>query len=285
MIITIVTRNEDGNLVRSSVVRPPLRWAGSKRALLPKLIAELPSEFEKYYEPFFGSGCLYFSIRPKQAKVGDFNPDLIDFYAALRDAPDAVVSAFLRLPISDAEYYELRAKNPANMEAADRAARFLYLNRYSFNGVYRTNRSGQFNVPVGKKAGAPPSRTELLAAAHALGLTKLSNADYKETLRDVRQGDFVYLDPPYVNPLRKGYGEYGYGSFGAEGDMLQLNNELLRLHHLGAKVLFSFGSAMGLETALDGWEVMSVSPRQSVASSSSARKHNPTEILARNYIA
>ena len=262
--------------------RAPLRWTGSKRALLPTLKARRPARYRRYVEPFVGSGCLYFALRPKEALLGDFNSELVSFYATIKRDSDAVYDVFERWSADAATYYMVRGLKPRATESTLSAARFFYLNRHSFNGVYRTNRLGEFNVPFGSRTGTPPSRDELREAAELLLGAAVSNGDFQETLASVESNDFVYLDPPYVNASRSSYGEYGYGSFGSD-DMSRLASELVRLDHLGAKVLFSFGSIAGLEDALAGWSVETVAPRQSVSRNVGSRRPNPTEILARNY--
>jgi len=264
-----------------SGLRAPLRWAGSKRALVPLLRELSPSDFARYVEPFFGSGCLYFDLRPPIALVGDFNPDLIQFYEAVRDDSEAVLAAFGNW--NRADYYEVRKILPGSLSHVERAARFLYLNRNAFNGVYRTNREGLFNVPLGTKTGSLPSPSEFEEIAAALATCTIVCGDYRATLAEAREGDFVYLDPPYVNAARMTYGEYGYGSFGEDRDISGLAAELQRLDRLGAKVLFSFGSIQGLEECLAAWKVRSVSVRRKVAASAIARLENKQEILAWNY--
>lgn len=264
-------------------VRAPLRWAGSKRALLPTLLRNVPGYSGTYVEPFFGSGCLYFALAPSRAVLGDFNADLVNFYRSISANPDDVYDAFDEWASDPDTYYRVRGLPVQDLSSTARAARFFYLNRLSFNGVYRTNRRGEFNVPIGRNTGKPPSRQDLREAAECLRSAEVHLGDYRATLSEVKHDDFVYLDPPYVNESRRSYGEYGYGSFGHPDDVGLLADELTRLQDLGAKVLFSFGSSVGLERALEGWTVMSVLPKQSVAGKISSRRANDLEILARNY--
>jgi DNA adenine methylase len=129
--------------------RPILRWAGSKRKLLPKLISLSPSSSGRYVEPFAGSAALFFALQPQDALLSDFNPELIETYKILSANAGSVWRRLSQMPGSRDFYYRIRARNPTSMSSIDRAARFIYLNRYCFNGVYRTNRLGQFNVPRG----------------------------------------------------------------------------------------------------------------------------------------
>lgn len=263
--------------------RSPLRWAGSKRGLLPEIRDVIPKITGRYVEPFMGSACVYFDLLPANALLSDLNSELVHFFCELRDNVHSVADAFELMDSNGDDYYEVRAKSKLDLESADRAARFLYLNRFGFNGVYRTNRRGEFNVPRGSRTGAPPSREELLGTSKALQGANIVHSDYLEVTRLAHPDDFVYLDPPYRNASRETYGEYGYGSFGTDEDVASLAMELKRLDEIGAKVLLSFNDDSELENALDGWEVKHIVRRRSVAASTSARTALSGEILAWNY--
>src|SRR5580658_5843889 len=127
---------------------PFLRWAGTKRRLLPILRTSGPSKHKRYVEPFAGSACLFFAIKPPKAILGDLNPELIATYMEVKHRIGGVLEELRKLPAADRhEYGRLRKADPKAMTKARRAARFIYLNRYCFNGIYRTNLKGQFNVP------------------------------------------------------------------------------------------------------------------------------------------
>lgn len=117
--------------------RPLLRWAGSKRQLIPTLLDFVPTTYRTYYEPFLGSGCLFLTIKPSKAVLGDINPELIDTYKIVRDNPKRIAHLVHRMPQTRAFYYELRSMLPGRLKPFLRAARFIYLNRFCFNGVYR----------------------------------------------------------------------------------------------------------------------------------------------------
>src|SRR5579859_6326272 len=192
---------------------PLLRWAGSKRALLPMLVSCVPAQFGTYIEPFAGSACLFFAIRPRCAVLGDFNAELIATYTAIRRHPRLVARHVATWGSSSEEYYGVRALDPDTMPDIMRAARFVYLNRRCFNGVYRTNRHGQFNVPIGTRIGRMPAEKDFYRCSVALRPASLLSCDFDVTLRSARHGDFAYLDPPYSTSTRPNYGEYGYGAF------------------------------------------------------------------------
>ena len=150
-----------------NVTRSPLRWAGSKRKLLPTLKRLAPVRFRRYVEPFCGSLCLYVALKPASAFVGDINEELVNFYRMIAWRPKAIASATHLLRRDEATYYELRQHDPLVLSAQERAVRFLYLNRFCFNGVYRTNRQGFFNVARGKHMGSIPSVQELVWGARS----------------------------------------------------------------------------------------------------------------------
>jgi DNA adenine methylase len=131
-------------------VAPFLRWAGSKRGAIPVLRQFVPKKFNKYIEPFAGSACLFFHIRPEKAILADLNGELIETYAAIKRSPGHVGRALADLPFGREEYYQIRQdQNVTRLSPTQRAARFIYLNRFCFNGLYRTNAAGKFNVPFG----------------------------------------------------------------------------------------------------------------------------------------
>ena len=133
---------------------PPIfRWAGSKRKLVPILLKHCPSSYGRYIEPFAGSACLFFALKPKKAILGDINEELLRAYNTIRKHPKMVARAAKVIPNSKVMYYKIRNTDPNILNPVDRAARFVFLNRFCFNGVYRVNKRGQFNVPRGYRTG------------------------------------------------------------------------------------------------------------------------------------
>jgi len=224
----------------SAEPRPFLRWAGSKRFLLPHIAVVLPKEFGTYYEPFLGSGSLFFLLLADSAVLSDSCKDLITTYRAVRDNPEQVMS-HLRLWKPDRDlYYEIREKRSSWRYR--RAAEFIYLNKTCWNGLYRVNLEGKFNVPYGKpKTDNIVEGRELFTAAKALSRkgVKLLVADFGESLKDVEKNDFVYLDPPYVTGHNgNGFLEYNKNIFSWE-DQVRLADTARRLASRGAHVIVS----------------------------------------------
>lgn len=180
--------------------RPFVRWAGSKQRLLPHLIDALPDTFGRYYEPFLGSAALFFLLAPERAVLTDACLPLVQVYEALRTDVDRVLELLSGYDVLDKEmYYAVRAVEPEDLH--ERAARFLYLNRACWNGLYRVNGAGRFNVPYGApKTGALPDDENLRACAQALarrGVT-VRHGDFGRSVAGARAGDLVFFDPPYV---------------------------------------------------------------------------------------
>ena len=183
--------------------RPVLKWAGGKTHLLPRILERLPASIDTYYEPFIGGGAVFFALaadkRFSRAVLSDKNQDLIDVYRALRRGAKGVIQLLEHYEYDKDTYYAARALKPANLDLNERAARLNYLNRTGYNGLYRVNRSGQFNVPFGRYVNPTICDPERLrAASRALRGVSLEVADFSELCRDARAGDAVYFDPPYV---------------------------------------------------------------------------------------
>ncbi|CAJ0744387.1 Modification methylase DpnIIA [Ralstonia edaphis] len=258
-----------------------LRWAGSKRKVLAELRRLSPPSFRRYFEPFAGSAVLFFDLMPTTAVLGDLNPEVVATYEALRDAPEEVCHYLYSVPKTKEAYYIVRDLIPENLSNAQRAARLIYLMKGCFNGVYRTNRQGRFNVPLGSRFFALPEPNEIQAASEALRGVTLVCGDFARAVGDASEGDFVYLDPPYSDGTRF-RGEYSYqGSFQST-DQERLITSCNDLTKRGVKVLLSFKECEALCEALEGWSLIRINVTRSVAGFAHSRRL-AREILARNY--
>ena len=262
-------------------MRPLLKWAGGKRQLLPALRRLYPTSFARYVEPFVGSGAVFFDLyanghlEGRRARLVDLNPDLIGCYRAVRDQTESVIAALHKLEQEHRArgnecYYEVRDRrfNPARAErrsagdtdgvtpaCPDLAAMLIYLNRTGFNGLFRLNRQGGFNVPVGRYADPKICDAERVrSVAHALssdGVT-LECIPFEQALADVSVGDFVYCDPPYA-PLSPtaSFAQYTAGGFGAQ-DHHRLQKSVVTAAKRGAVVVISNSSAPAIVAAYGG---------------------------------
>ena len=219
---------------------PFLRWAGGKRQLVPKLKLLWSDEYSRYIEPFAGSAALFFAIKPRHALLGDFNGELVEALRSVRDSPGTVFRSLKQFRKGEKNYYRIRKLDPRKLSRSMRVARFIYLNRYCFNGIYRTNKSGMFNVPYGaKRAGRMPSLKHFESCAKVLRKASIIRADFTKTLERVRAGDFVYLDPPYAVDDRRVFVEYSAKAF-TTAQIDTLEKWLEKIDRRGAHFVLSY---------------------------------------------
>lgn len=263
----------------SQPVRPFLKWAGGKRQLLPRLREFYPEAFAAYREPFLGSGAVFFDLVQQGRLAGrrtcltDTNGDLVGCYSRVRDEPEAVIQRLRRLTAGykrdpERHYYRVRHKfNPAREAisnghgiesrryTADLAAMLVYLNRTGFNGLFRVNSKGMFNVPLGRYSNPRICDTENLrnvAAVLSAKTISIEQVRYADALACADAGDFVYLDPPYA-PLSATAQFTSYTSEGfSTADQEQLQRTIIRLAHKGCWVLLSNSTAPEVAELYDG---------------------------------
>jgi DNA adenine methylase len=182
--------------------KPFLKWAGGKGQLLAQFRPLFPAEFERYFEPFVGSAAVFFALRPRQAVLTDVNRELIDCYAAVQGKVEQVIAALRRHAYDEEHYYGVREWDPGQLSPPDRAARTIFLNKTGYNGLYRVNKKGRFNVPFGRYKNPGFAHADQLdnlrACARALRGVTLEVRDFAEVASRARGRDFVYFDPPYV---------------------------------------------------------------------------------------
>ncbi len=183
-----------------NVIKPIIRWIGGKRRFANLFKKYIPTNLNgnTYWEPFFGAGSLFFLTQPHTAVVSDLNSQLIQFYITIRDNPLLLYKYISQLKSNKRNYYKIRKLYNSSRPSVKQSARFLFLNKTCFNGIFRVNKKGDFNVPYGKiKNPSLPSKPELLAISKLLKKVKISSNSYKDISKYVKTGDFIYLDPPY----------------------------------------------------------------------------------------
>lgn len=203
-------------------MHPIIKWPGGKTRLLPELIARMPARFNRYYEPFLGGAALFLHVRPENAILSDLNADLINVYRELANHSDDVVRK-LELYASShskAYYYSMRTAwnlpDAWGVDVSGRAALFIYLNKTCFNGLWRVNAAGEFNVPMGDYENPKILDAEaLLQAGKVFTKATLTVSDFKFSVQSAGSGDFVYFDPPYIpTSPSSGFTAYNPGGFG-----------------------------------------------------------------------
>ena len=274
--------------------RPFLKWAGGKRRLLPEIEAVFPPKFGRYIEPFLGGGAVMFHVlsgRPGTACLAsDSNPELVDTYEAIRDGVERLILILERHAKRYADggsdyYYEVRAESPAGK--AERAARMLFLNRTCFNGLYRVNGSGRFNVPFGGYRNPAIVNAAVLRAASALlssAAPSLSCRDFEETVAEASGGDLVYMDPPYqpASPTAS-FTHYTRADFGRD-DLERLAAACRRLDGRGCRVVLSNSDTPEVRRLFGGggWKRTRLAVNR-VINSDGTKRRGHSELLIRNF--
>jgi DNA adenine methylase len=262
-------------------MRSLIRWAGSKSPVLSRLRRFWPGGDARYVEPFAGSASLFFDLEPPHAVLGDLNAELIGAFRAVKRDPGGVLAYLRGLPVGKGAYYRIRAIPPSAVCSIARAARFLYLNRYCFNGLYRTNKEGEFNVPYGPPE-SPRGVDEGLVnrASVLLGRASLVHGDFEVTLATTRSGDFVYLDPPYAVSSRRVFAEYGPNPFSG-ADLERLAAALSRLDARGIPFVITYADSSEARRLLERWQPRRIWTRRNIAGFAGSRRGS-YELLATN---
>lgn len=269
-------------------VKPVLKWAGGKRQLLAPILSYVehtfPERIEKYYEPFAGGAAVFFALVARgkfvRARLSDMNADLIHVYRMLRDELPLVIRELEKLRElghSEEVYYKVRAKRLGSKSA--RAARLIYLNRTGYNGLYRVNRSGEFNVPFGRyKKPQILDTSRLEAAAKALQGVELEVEDFEQSCKAARPGDFVYFDPPYL-PVSKTSSFAAYHSVAFTlSEHERLAKTFARLSKRGVSALLSNSDTPETRELYTAFEIRTVQATRAI-NSNAARRGKIPELL------
>jgi DNA adenine methylase len=221
--------------------KPILKWAGGKTQMLGELLPKVPSSYGRYIEPFFGGGAMFFALQPESAVIADSNPELINMYRQVADHVDDVIQHLGNYENTQEMFYSVRAQEWTSLPKCEAAARTIYLNKTCFNGLYRVNRQGQFNVPYGKYKNPKICDIEgLYAASEVLKKAEILCGDYMLVLEHYAQpGDFIFLDPPYL-PVSEyaDFKRYTKEQF-YEEDHVELAKMVMLLHERGCHVILT----------------------------------------------
>lgn len=260
---------------------PFLKWAGGKRWLFDKpFIKTLPTH-RRYIEPFLGGGAGFFATKPPVALLSDVNVELISLYEVIRDnhvALEAALQVHQGLHCS-AHYYAVRESEPLDKVA--RAARMLYLNRTCYNGLYRLNRTGKFNVPIGTKTMVLQPSDDFSSTAALLSQAELRCCDFAETIGEATDGDLVFVDPPYtVKHDNNGFVKYNENIFSWK-DQERLKLSIVDAVARGASVIVTNANHESVKDLYSGIGHSSVVDRTSVMSGKSAGRSAVSELLVR----
>jgi DNA adenine methylase len=265
---------------RELVYPPLLRWAGSKRATASSLAQFWRPQFGKYIEPFCGSAALFFKLAPEKAVLADINRELVVFYETVSTRPVEVYRKFYKIPRKRDVYYRLRGEYREISDTVLRAAIFYYLNKNCFNGLYRTNKQGTFNVPFSdSRVGRYPSAQEFIQSYSLLSRAQFRCGDFVEVVEgSLRAGDFVYLDPPYASSKRLPFREYHPDSFGVK-DIDRLERLLLHIDKCGAHFVLTYGDNRAIRNIAKCWIRSTCRVRRNISGFSAARRMATEQVI------
>ena len=267
-------------MAKNVMISPILKWVGGKRQLLSEIMPLINKNCSTYVEPFVGGGAVFFELQPKKAIINDFNSELINVYRVVRDNVEELISALEKHNELNSEeyFYEVRGIDRTEqfqeMTDVEKAARIIYLNKTCFNGLYRVNAAGHFNSPYGKyKNPNIVNATTLRAMSKYLnkGNIVIRQGDYKEALKGLRKGAFVYLDPPYM-PISTSSSFTGYTENGFSYDhQVELKKECDKLRKKGIAFLQSNSDCPEIRDLYKDYEIITVQARRNINSNAKKR--------------
>lgn len=275
--------------VKNKLAQPFLKWAGGKRQLLPEIRQYVPKKINTYYEPFIGAGAVLFDIQPKKAVINDINIELVNVYEMIKNHADELIED-LRKHENDKDYfYEIRDldRKPEykNLSPIERASRIIYLNKTCFNGLFRVNSQGQFNVPFGKYKNPQIVNEVVVRAVHnylSSNDVQIMNEDFEVAVENAKKGDFVYFDPPY-DPVSDTSSFTGYSLDGFnKDDQRRLKYLFVELDKKGVNVMLSNSATDFIKELYEGFNIQIVSASRNINSKASGRG-KIDEVLVMNY--
>jgi len=269
--------------------RPFVKWAGGKTQLSSELFSRTPLQFNNYYEPFVGGGAFFFSLyragRIKHAYLSDLNAELIDAYVAIRDNVEDLIKILSTYEHDKDFFYRIREQDAKKLNLFERAARLIYLNKTCYNGLYRVNRQGQFNVPFGSyKSPRICDSENLREVSTALQGVKIACRPFEKVVRNAKKGDFVYFDPPY-EPLSRTANFTSYHKRGFSQDsQKRLRDVCHKLTQNQVQVLLSNSSAALIHELYsdNGFHIDEVKANRAI-NSNPKKRGKLTELVVTNY--
>src|SRR3989338_424152 len=284
---------EDSGRIIDEKPKPFVKWVGGKRQLLAQFrLMNLypPEKFDikkgKYFEPFVGGGAVFFDLLPETAYLSDLNNELVITYNVIKNDVENLIKSLKKHSLDKEYFLKLRAQNPEKLSDMNIASRFIYLNRTCFNGMYRVNSNGGFNVPFGKYTNPLIcDEDNLKKVSKALKSVEIKKQDYKEVLKKAKKGDFVYFDPPYY-PISKtaSFTSYTSEAF-LDKEQTELRDTFEKLHKKGCFVMLSNSDTPFINkiySELKGLRITKVQAGRAINSDASKRG-KITEVLVTNY--
>ena len=267
--------------------KPIIQWIGGKAQLLNEIIQRMPKQYDHYYEPFFGGGALFFELSPNRATINDLNRELINLYTIVKDNPQGLMNAIEEHQNNHSKdyYYYIRndfnkrIKSPDDLGLMD-ASEFIYLNKTGFNGLYRVNSKGKYNVPIGtngkKKQVNLYSKENIESCSKLLNHTTIYNGDFEDALHNAKEGDFVFFDSPYYNTFDK----YQAGGF-SEQDHIRLADTYKRLSNKGVYCLMTNSATDFIKELYGEFNIETIPVKRSI--NCKGNKRTGEELIIINY--
>lgn len=252
--------------------RPFLKWAGGKSKLIQQYLPYIPKEFNNYYEPFLGGGALFFHLLPKAAVLTDINPELINVYRCVRDKVEPLIALLAEHQQKHHKNYYYRIRQHSYDTDVEKAARLIYLNKTCFNGLYRENSKGKFNVPIGQYKNPKICHPDLLySVSAALESAEIEVRGFAEVLKYAKTNDLVYFDPPYY-PISStsNFTAYSRYSF-SKDDQIRLRNIFAELARSGVKVMLSNSDCEFIRDLYGEFKIHNISAARSINSNAKKR--------------
>lgn len=264
-------------------VKPFLRWAGGKTWLLKYLEDYLPKDgFNNYYEPFLGGGSVFFNLKPKSAFLSDLNEELIDTYNVLKDDPEGIIEELRKFKNTPEFYYKVRKAK--FRKPTKQAANFIYLNQTSFNGIYRVNLKGEYNVPYGHRTKDFFEPENLRAASQVLQAAKIEKGDFMLISNRIAKGDLVFLDPPYtVTHYSNGFIKYNQKLFSIQ-DQNRLSELIDHIKSVGAFYILTNAAHEKIREIFQKGDTVNTQRRASLIGGAKAKRGKYEEHIFTNVI-
>lgn len=266
---------------------PIVKWVGGKRQLMFELLKNMPKTYNRYFEPFIGGGALFFELQPENAYISDINYELINLYSVVKNDVEDLIEDLSKHEVSKDYFLELRNADRTstyeNWSDIQKASRFIYLNRTCFNGLYRVNSQGQFNVPFGNyKNPRICDEQNLKNCSELLQNTEINCADFTVILDNVQKGDFVYFDPPYV-PLNETSSFTSYTKEGFDIDMqFKLRDLCDELDLRGVMFMLSNSDTKIVNELYENYNIKKVFASRAINANGNGRG-KVTEVIVKNY--
>lgn len=281
-------------MLKNPMIKPFLKWAGGKRQLLPEIRKYYPKKYTKYYEPFVGGGAVFFDLQSSDLIINDFNSELINTYKMVKNHVDELISLLEEHKTNnDKEYYYHLRELDRNgklelMSDVERAARFIYLNKTCFNGLFRVNSQNQFNVPYGNYKNPNIVNEDVLRVdSRYLNSTniKILNMDFELATKDAKKGDFVYFDPPYAPVTEDKNSFVGYTLNGFNYDeQKRLRDLFVELDNRGCKVMLSNSSVESIHELYENYsDTTEIIKANRAINSKGNGRGKVDEVLIKNY--